>query len=133
MKLIIANKNYSSWSMRPWVLLKQFEIEFEEVKINFEPESDFYKRVKSISSVGKVPVLVDDDGFVVWDSLAIVEFVSEKFKNLNVWPKDIHDRARARCLCAEMHSGFQSLRQACPMNIGKKLIVKFSFLTTTPL
>ena len=121
MKLIIANKNYSSWSMRPWVLLKEFKIHFEEVKISFEPENDFSERVRSINPIGKVPIVIDDDDFAIWDSLAIVEFVSEKFKNLNIWPENFHDRARARCLCAEMHAGFQSLRQLCPMNIDADL------------
>jgi glutathione S-transferase len=123
LKLYIGNKNYSSWSMRPWVLLKQTEIAFEELKVrfdSFDSASDFKKTILTISPVGKVPVLVDA-GFVVWDTLAIAEYLSEKFPAKNLWPQSAQARARARSVCAEMHSGFGALRSACPMNIEASL------------
>ena len=123
LKLYIGNKNYSSWSMRPWVLLKQAGIAFEEVKVrfdSFDTDSVFKTTVHSVSPVGRVPVLVDD-GFSVWDTLAIAEHVAEKFPGKQLWPQDIKARARARSVCAEMHSGFVALRSACPMNIEASL------------
>ena len=123
LKLYIGNKNYSSWSMRPWVLLKQADIAFEEVKLrfdSFQTGSEFRKTIDLVSPVGKVPVLADD-GFVVWDTLAIAEYLAEKFPANNLWPQDKKARARARTLCAEMHSGFGALRSACPMNIEASL------------
>jgi glutathione S-transferase len=123
LKLYIGNKNYSSWSMRPWVVLRQAGIPFEEVKLRFDSfgaQSDFKRSLRSLNPVGKVPVL-DDDGFAVWDTLAIAEYLHEKFPSLGVWPAGPSDRARARSLCAEMHSGFGALRQHCPMNIEADL------------
>ena len=123
LKLYIGNKNYSSWSMRPWVLLKQNGIPFEEVGVrfdSFQAGSEFRKTMDSVSPVGKVPVLVDD-GFVVWDTLAIAEYLAEKFPTKNLWPQNTQARARARSICAEMHSGFGALRSACPMNIEASL------------
>ncbi len=123
LKLYIGNKNYSSWSMRPWVLLKQAGIPFEEVKIrfdSFEADSEFRKKASSVNPAGKVPVL-DDDGLVVWDSLAIAEYLAERFPEKNLWPQSVAARARARSVCAEMHSGFGALRAACPMNIEADL------------
>ncbi|MES2941262.1 MAG: glutathione S-transferase family protein [Pseudomonadota bacterium] len=123
LKLYIGNKNYSSWSMRPWVLLKQAGIEFEEVKVrfdSFDSSSSFKQVMAEVNPVGKVPALVDD-GFVVWDSLAIAEYVAEKYPEKNLWPHDPQARARARSICAEMHSGFGALRSACPMNIEADL------------
>jgi glutathione S-transferase len=123
LKLYIGNKNYSSWSMRPWVLLKQAGIPFEEVMARFdslEAGSAFKTTIESISPVGRVPVLVDD-GFAVWDTLAIAEYVAEKFPDKQLWPQDAKARARARSVCAEMHSGFSALRSACPMNIEASL------------
>jgi len=120
MKLLIGNKNYSSWSMRPWVMLTQFDIPFEEVRIPFESfaaDSRFKAAVAERSPAGKVPVLVDDDGFAVWDSLAIAEFVAEKFPGMALWPRDARRRARARSVCAEMHSGFGTMRDVFGMNI----------------
>lgn len=122
-KLYIGNKNYSSWSMRPWVLLKQAGIAFEEVKVrfdSFDSGSAFRKTMDDLSPVGKVPVLVDD-GLVVWDTLAIAEYLAEKFPEKNLWPQSVQARARARSICAEMHSGFGALRSACPMNIEASL------------
>jgi glutathione S-transferase len=123
LKLYIGNKNYSSWSMRPWVLLKQADIPFEEVKVrfdSFEPQSTFKQSLLAITPTGKVPVLVDE-GLVIWDTLAIAEYVAEQHPQLVLWPADTKARARARSVCAEMHSGFGALRSACPMNIEASL------------
>ena len=127
LKLYIGNKNYSSWSMRPWVLLRQAGIEFEEVMVrfdSFDAGSKFKKIPGPINPLGKVPVLVDD-GLVVWDTLAICEYVAEyaaeRFPDKTLWPRDAKARARARSVCAEMHSGLSGLRSHCPMNIEAAL------------
>ena len=123
LKLYIGNKNYSSWSMRPWVLLTQAGIPFEEVMARFDSfasDSGFKKVIGPVSPVGKVPALVDGD-LVVWDTLAIAEYLAEKFPDKQLWPADVKARARARSICAEMHSGFVALRSACPMNIEASL------------
>lgn len=123
LKLYIGNKNYSSWSMRPWVLLKQTGIAFEDRYVRFDsfaPTSAFKKTIHSINPVGKVPVLVDGD-LNVWDTLAIAEYVAEKFPEKNLWPTERAARARARSMCAEMHSGFTALRSHCGMNIEAHL------------
>ena len=123
LKLYIGNKNYSSWSMRPWVLLKQAGIPFDEVKIrfdSFEAGSAFKTRINALTPTGKVPVLVDGE-LVVWDTLAIAEYVAEQFPQQALWPADRAARARARSVCAEMHAGFTALRSHCPMNIEASL------------
>jgi len=123
LKLYIGNKNYSSWSMRPWVLLTQAQIAFEEVVVRFDgftPESEFKQTLQSISPAGKVPVL-QDGALVVWDTLAIAEYAAEKFPEKKLWPQSIGERALARSLCAEMHAGFMGLRSNCPMNIEASL------------
>jgi len=123
-KLYIGNKNYSSWSMRPWVLLKQAGIDFEEVMVrfdSFDSQSQFKTTLSKLSPTGKVPLLVDGD-LAVWDTLAIAEYVAEEFPNLQLWPADKAARARARSVCAEMHSGFTGLRSNCPMNIEATLL-----------
>jgi glutathione S-transferase len=124
LQLYIGNKNYSSWSMRAGVLLKQAGIPFEEKLVKFDafgdPDSEFGKAIRKVSPAGRVPALVDD-GFVVWDSLAIAEYVAEKFPAKALWPQDAKQRARARSVCAEMHSGFNALRANCPMNIEASL------------
>jgi glutathione S-transferase len=123
LKLYIGNKNYSSWSMRPWVLLKQAGIAFEEVMVrfdSFDAGSSFKKTLAPVSPVGKVPTLVVD-GFAIWDTLAIAEYVAETWIEKNLWPTEAKARARARSVCAEMHSGFVGLRSACPMNIEASL------------
>jgi glutathione S-transferase len=123
LQLFIANKNYSSWSMRPWVLMRQAGIAFEEVMVpfdDFEPTSAFKQQVLALNPVGKVPVLVDGSG-AVWDSLAIAETLAERFPEKHLWPADSAARARARSICAEMHAGFSSLRSHCPMNIEASL------------
>ncbi len=123
MQLYIGNKNYSSWSMRPWVMLTNAGIAFEEVNLRFDsfaPGSAFRGAIDKISPTGKVPCLVDD-GLVVWDTLAIAEYVAEKHPDKKLWPADVRRRARARSICAEMHSGFAALRSACMMNIEASL------------
>jgi glutathione S-transferase len=123
LKLYIGNKNYSSWSMRPWVLLRQAGIPFEEVLVRFDSfasGSQFKEVVGPINPQGKVPVLVDGD-LAVWDSLAICEYAAERFPERQLWPKDAKARARARSVCAEMHAGFTALRNHCPMNIEASL------------
>ncbi len=119
MKLYIGNKNYSSWSMRSGVLLAAFRIPFEEVKLRFDfsPGSDWTRRIAALTPTKRVPVLVEDDGFTVWDTLAIAEYVADRHPEHAIWPRDPKARARARSLCAEMHAGFTRLRTVCPMNI----------------
>ncbi len=125
LKLYIGNKNYSSWSMRPWVLLKQAGIAFEEVLVRFGEDpfaanSSFKRAITAVSPTGRVPVLVDD-ALAVWDTLAIAEYLAEKFLEKHLWPQNVQARARARSVCAEMHAGFTGLRGACPMNIEASL------------
>ncbi len=123
LKLYIGNKNYSSWSMRPWVLLRQAGIAFEEVLVrfdSFESNSAFKKALQGVSPTGRVPLLVDN-GLTVWDTLAIAEYVAEKYPQAQLWPASTTARARARSICAEMHSGFHALRDICPMNIEAQL------------
>jgi len=124
MQLVIGNKNYSSWSMRPWVLMRQSGIAFQERLIRFdgfEPDSRFKQQIGALSPTAKVPLLIDDDGLVVWDTLAIAEYLAERFPEHRLWPEDRRARARARSVCAEMHSGFGALRSHCPMNIEASL------------
>ena len=116
--LVIGNKNYSSWSMRPWVLLRQLGIPFEEVKLRFHsPEWD--AQIAHRSPSGLVPVLWRGD-IAVWDSLAIAESVADWFPDRGAWPRDEAARAFARSASAEMHSGFRALRTAMPMNIRSR-------------
>ena len=123
MQLHIGNKNYSSWSLRPWLVLSHFDIPFDEVMVRFDgfgPESTFKRTLAAITPTGQVPVLVDD-GLVVWDTLAIVEYLAERHPELPLWPRDRRARARARSVCAEMHAGFGALRRAFPVNIEASL------------
>lgn len=123
MQLLIANKNYSSWSMRPWLVLKAFNLPFDEVMIAFSDEpyaGKFKQKVLAVNPNGKVPVLLDQEQ-MVWDSLAICEYLAEKFPQHALWPADLALRVRARCISAEMHSGFMSLRSQCGMNINADL------------
>jgi glutathione S-transferase len=119
LSLVIGNKNYSSWSMRPWVLLRQFGIPFTERLIKFE-SADWDANITSVSPSKLVPILWEDGlgtGFATWDSLAIMERVADLFPDKAIRPRDARQRARARSLAAEMHSGFRDLRGAMPMNI----------------
>ncbi|MFZ0486313.1 MAG: glutathione S-transferase family protein [Arenicellales bacterium] len=114
MKLIIGNKNYSSWSLRPWLLLSIYDIPFEELRIPLYTEHT-KQALAAYTDAGKVPVL-HDDGAVVWDSLAICEYVSEQHLDGRGWPAGVAERAEARSCSAEMHSGFFHLRNELPMN-----------------
>ena len=119
LKLYVGNKNYSSWSMRPWVAMTQADIAFEEVYVRFDSfsaQSQFKQRMTGLNPAGKVPVLQDGD-LSIWDTLAIGEYLAESFPEKHLWPADKATRARARSICAEMHSGFSALRSHCPMNI----------------
>lgn len=123
LKLYIGNKNYSSWSMRPWALLRQAGIPFEEVLVrfdSFEANSQFKQAISGLNPAGKVPVLTDGD-LVIWDTLAIAEYLAEQFPEKQLWPTDKAARARARSVCAEMHAGFGALRQHCTQNIEASL------------
>ena len=115
LKLVIGNKNYSSWSMRPWVAMKAFGIPFEEVRISLD-RPDTALRIAQHSAAGRVPVLIAGET-TVWDSLAICEYLAEQFPDKEMWPHDVTSRAIARSICAEMHSGFTALRSAMWMNI----------------
>lgn len=117
--LIIGNKNYSSWSLRPWIALRATGIAFTEQKLGFFTE-EFSRRVGAVSPAGLVPVLLDGD-FAVWDSLAICEYLAERHPEARLWPQDPKARARARSLAAQMHSGFGAMRQALPMNVEARL------------
>ena len=119
--LVIANKLYSSWSLRPWLLLKQFGIPFDEILIPLDLP-DTKERVLKHSPAGKVPILVDGDA-TVWESIAIMEHAGDAL-GAPVWPQDRAARAMARSVAAEMHAGFSALRSACPMNLGKKYAAK---------
>ncbi|MDY0982139.1 MULTISPECIES: glutathione S-transferase family protein [Stenotrophomonas] len=119
LKLHIGNKNYSSWSMRPWVLMTQAGIPFDEVVLrfdSFDPDSQFKRSAEALSPSGTVPVLVDG-ALVVWDSLAIAEYLAERFPESALWPQETRERALARSATAAMHSGYGALRSHFPMNI----------------
>ena len=117
MHLIIGNKLYSSWSLRPWILLKAMNVPFKETVIPLS-QPDTKKNILEHSPTGKVPLLIDGN-VRIWESLAIMEYVAEKHPNAGVWPSDVAARAHARATSSEMHAGFQALRQACPMNLGR--------------
>jgi glutathione S-transferase len=123
MQLYVGNKNYSSWSLRAWLLMRQAGIAFREqpLRLASEAGSAFKQTLLALAPSGRVPLLVDDDGFAVWDSLAIAEYLAELYPEKQLWPADRRERARARSLCAEMHSGFAALRSRCPMNIEASL------------
>jgi glutathione S-transferase len=118
LELVIGNKNYSSWSMRPWVLLRQAQIPFEEIQLKFG-EGTRVVGIEKYSAAGKVPVLLID-GEPVWDTLAICETAAELYPTKHLWPEDEQARRVARSICAEMHSGFQGLRGRMPMNIRSR-------------
>ena len=131
LSLHIGNKNYSSWSMRPWVLMTELGLPFEEIMVRFDgfdADSHFKQAVQVLNPAGKVPVLVDASAkfstagpLVVWDTMAIFEYLHERFPQAGVWPQGTEQRARARSYCAEMHAGFTALRSHCPMNIEADL------------
>jgi glutathione S-transferase len=119
LKLIIGNKNYSSWSLRPWLAMKVANIPFEEEVVPLG-SGDFEGRVRRLSGSGKVPLLLDG-GNPVWESLAILEYLAEKFSSAQLWPADPAARARARVIAAEMHAGFAALRRELPMNMRRPI------------
>jgi glutathione S-transferase len=117
LKLILGNKNYSSWSLRPWLSLAEHDIPFEEEVLNiYDPATK--PKLLSYSPAGKMPILLDGES-TIWDSLAILETFADKFPQLDLWPKDPAARALARSVSAEMHSGFVPLRKAMPMNLKR--------------
>jgi glutathione S-transferase len=119
LKLVIGNKNYSSWSMRPWLAMRASDIAFDEVFIPLYTDNKADKeRILSFTRSGKVPALIDGD-VTVWDSLAIIEYVAERFPQARLWPEDRARRAHARSISSEMHSGFLPLRNACGMNLHR--------------
>jgi glutathione S-transferase len=120
--LVIGNKNYSSWSFRPWIAMKAAGIAFDEVLISLDAK-DFKARVSQISGAGKVPALADGD-VRIGESLAILEYLAEKFPAAKLWPVDATARAHARAVASEMHAGFLPLRRACPMNFWRPVIAR---------
>jgi glutathione S-transferase len=118
LRLVIGNKNYSSWSMRPWLALRASNIPFEEIFIPLYTDQADKDRILSFTRSGKVPVLIDGD-ITVWDSLAIIEYLAERFPEAKLWPQDRAARAHARSISAEMHSGFLPLRNECGMNLHR--------------
>ena len=119
MKLLIGNKNYSSWSFRVWLTMKVKEIPFEEDLRVFDVEND-YKDFFEFAPHGKVPVL-QHKGQTIWESMAILEYLAEQFPQKNLWPQEVFDRAHARSIANEMHAGFVNLRSACPMNMRRRI------------
>ena len=113
--LVIGNKNYSSWSMRPWLALTAFGIAFQEVRVLLDRD-DTANKIGAYSAAGRVPVLLAGE-ITIWDSLAICEYLAEQFPELHLWPQDVAARAMARSICAEMHSGFAGVRNSMSMNI----------------
>ena len=124
MQLIIGNKNYSSWSLRPWLLLKAFHIDFQESPVSLA-EQGLRERLLAYSDTAKVPVLIDQS-VAIWDSLAICEYLCEHYLKGAGWPTSVIDRAQARAICAEMHSGFAALRTELPMNCRAKRRLQWS-------
>jgi glutathione S-transferase len=118
MKLVIANKAYSSWSLRPWILMKVLGIPFEEDLIPLDTP-EFRPRVAAYKAGSTVPILIDGD-VTVWESLAIMDYLGDCFPEKAVWPDERRARAFARTISAEMHAGFRGLRAACPMNLRKR-------------
>lgn len=118
MTLVIGSKNYSSWSLRPWLILAANALPFTEVMVPLGTE-ETTSRIQQHSPTGRVPVLKVGDQ-VIWDSLAIAEFLAERFPEKQIWPQDTKQRALARSICAEMHSGFMPLRERLPMNIRRR-------------
>jgi glutathione S-transferase len=118
LKLVIGNKNYSSWSMRPWLALRANDIPFEEIFVPLYTGEADKRRLLSFTPSGKVPTLIDGD-VTIWDSLAIIEYLAERFPEKRLWPEDLASRAHARSISAEMHSGFVALRNECGMNLHR--------------
>ncbi|MBA5762956.1 glutathione S-transferase family protein [Vibrio sp. 404] len=124
MQLFIGNQNYSSWSLRAWLIFSQYNLDVEVIKLTLFTD-DFYKTLKDITPTAKVPTLVHGD-IIVWDSLAILEYINEQHLQGKAWPSDAAERAKARAITAEMHSGFVDLRNELPMNIRARRKVELS-------
>lgn len=124
MQLVIGNKNYSSWSLRPWLLMTYFALPFEEVRIPLDSD-EFHASLSQYTAAGKVPVLIDQ-GVEIWDSLAICEYLSEQYLDNQGWPTDPVARAQARSASAEMHSSFMAVRSHMPMNCRRSRIISFT-------
>jgi len=120
LKLVIGNKNYSSWSMRPWLAMRAADISFEEIFIPLYTGDIDKERILAVTRSGKVPALIDGD-LTVWDSLAIIEYLAERFPEARLWPQDRAHRAHARAVSAEMHAGFLPLRNECGMNLHRPI------------
>ena len=121
MKLVIGNKNYSSWSLRPWIAMTALGIPFEEILVPFGTplgNPDFKARLAAYTPAGLVPVLIDGDVHV-WETLAIMEYLAEKLPGKQLWPADAKVRAHARAISSEMHAGFSALRGECPVNFRR--------------
>ena len=117
MRLVIANKTYSSWSLRPWLVMTHFGLPFEETLIRLD-EPTTADEIRAFSPSGRLPCLIDGD-IAIWETLAIIEYLLETFPDLAIWPRDRAARAHARAISNEMHAGFSGLRSACPMNLRK--------------
>lgn len=117
LQLVIGNKNYSSWSLRPWIAMRVAGIEFEETVISLEAQ-DFKARMTALGGAGRVPLLIDGD-VRIWESLAILEYLAEKFPAAALWPQQPAARAHARAIASEMHAGFAALRRYLPMNVSR--------------
>lgn len=123
MRLYIGNKNYSSWSFRPWIAMKAKGIDFEEILVPFDDEGGNPK-FKDFSPSGKVPTLVtseEEGDLTIWESLSILEYLHDKFPDKGFWPSDSKQRAIARCIANEMHGGFNGIRNECPMNMRREV------------
>ncbi len=115
-RLVVGDKNYSSWSLRPWLVMRMFASEFEEINVDiYNPGTR--ERILEHSPSGKVPALIDDD-LIIWDTLAIIEYLAERHPDFAIWPKNREARAMARAVSAEMHSGFDALRSEMPMDMN---------------
>jgi glutathione S-transferase len=119
LKIILGNKNYSSWSLRAWIVLKQLGVDYEETVVPLD-QPNTREEISRYSPSGRVPALIDGD-VTVWDSLAICEYLNERFPDRRLWPADAKERAHARSVSAEMHSGFQALREHFPMKFRETI------------
>ncbi len=124
MQLYIANQNYSSWSLRAWLILAQYKLDAEVIKLTLFTD-EFYRALEKVTPTAKVPVLVDGE-IVVWESLAILEYVNEAYLDGKAWPTSASERAKARAIASEMHAGFGYLRNEMPMNCRAKRKVHLS-------
>ena len=131
MRLVIGNKNYSTWSLRPWLLLDAFDLIFEEQWVSLNSEG-LHNRLSEFSGTARVPVL-QDEGLTVWDSLAICEYLNDNYLDGQAWPNGKRDKALARAICAEMHAGLSGMRNEMPMNIRASRVVQLSDQAQTDL